>query len=185
LTNLISLLRKGTISTGPWLLSRRYRGFTVAMGRPRTSLLYHSSNGSADVSKVNCYNIFSLNKEIELYLTRSDDGTPGPAWELDMGPTHACTPSLPSALANVVHLHTISSSHRTTEHCRLRAHRLPNHPCICCLHVGPAYPNHLDRHTHVRARDLVSMFNAVQWALIFKLVSPNFEERCGTKSVIA
>jgi hypothetical protein len=37
----------------------------------------------------------------------------------------------------------------------------------------------------MRARDLVSMFNTVQCALVFELVSHNFGERGGTKLAIA
>jgi hypothetical protein len=70
---------------------------------------------------------------------------------------------------------TVSSDHSTSEHPRAHAHLLPNHPNICL-----SKPSQLPRE-----RDLVSMFEIVQRALVFKLINPSFRERSGTKPTIA
>jgi hypothetical protein len=93
-----------------------------------------------------------------------------------MGPTHACTPPPPSTSATA-HQSNITRA------------------CTACpstlLFVAYARGPHLPKppqpprtQARTRAQDLVSMYEIIQRTLVFKLVSPNFEERGDTKPAI-
>jgi hypothetical protein len=146
------------------------RNPTVVMGKcPMAtipSLLCHSSNGLVDINEAHCYNIFSLNTEMQLHLTSPGLTTDhhGLHESSTWGP-HKHARHLYHRLRSTQSTYTISSSHRTTEHCRQRTHRLPNHPrvttypttlaSVACTRVPPTQTTSVTTRAHARMRPSV------------------------------
>jgi hypothetical protein len=97
-----------------------------------------------------------LNKEIQ--FIRSDNGAPPSDRLLDVGSTHACTPSPSSTPATIVHLHHQLWPPHTRAPSPARVHRLSNHHnCDCCLYARTTSPTCMCHHTHARMRPSVCL----------------------------
>jgi hypothetical protein len=104
------------------MVCRYYRiatviAYKVATGGTGPSLLVNNGNEPIDVSKVHYYNSFSLNKEIQLYLTSpglmKEHRSPheSSTWDPHMDACH-----LHHQLRTLQSTSTISSGHRTPEY---------------------------------------------------------------------
>jgi hypothetical protein len=101
--------------------------YKVATGGTGPSLLVNNGNEPVDVSKVHYYNSFSLNKEIQLYLT-------SPGLMTEHRSPHESSTWDPHMDARHLH-HQLQPPHTGVP--SPRAHLMPNCPHIYCLHMGP------------------------------------------------